>query len=259
MSINLDHIRNQLQSGEVGQRSQAVLQLQPGNGFDDQAITLLVSIICTDADLNVVEDATWVLVRHGQAATTALLDALPHPEARIRHNIVHTLGKLADADAVPALIEATNDPDPTVRLKAIYALGQVGDPRALAALIACLDDPTQNVSWTAREVIEGFGEQAMEHLIAALNQPSVQVRELVASLLGEIGGTRAVEALATAIHTEDWQIRVAVLEALSQVNDPGARAIIAERVADPHPGVRALATSLSKPREASRATRKLGW
>jgi HEAT repeat protein len=259
MSIHLNHIRNQLESAEVGQRSQAVLQLQPGNGFDDQAITLLVNIICTEADLNVVEDATWVLVRHGQAATTALLDVLPHPEARIRHNIVHTLGKLADADAVPALVEATNDPDPTVRLKAVYALGQVGDPRALAALVARLDDPTQNVSWTAREVIEGFGEQAMEHLIAALNQPSVQVRELAVSLLGEIGGTQAVEALATALHTEDWQIRVAVLEALSQINDPGARAIIAERVSDLHPAVRALATSLSQPPEQPRPARKLAW
>ena len=63
-------------------RSEAVLRLVPGAFDDAAAITMLVNVLCTDDDLNVVEDATWVLVRHGDAATTALLDVIKHADAR---------------------------------------------------------------------------------------------------------------------------------------------------------------------------------
>src|SRR5690606_31604595 len=136
----------QLQSSDVKARSQALFQLQPDSVTNPtQAIELLVEVLTTEQDLNVLEDATWVLSRYQSAATASLLTQIQHPNPRIRHNIVHALGKVTDPAAVPALISASTDPDPIVRQKSVYALGQIGDTAAIDALIVSLDDATQEV------------------------------------------------------------------------------------------------------------------
>jgi HEAT repeat protein len=230
-----------LRSPDTAARSQAVMGLQPGTGDDDRAIAALVEVLCAERDLNVVEDATWVLGRHGAAALPALLTQIAHMDARARHNIVHALGKLADAGAVPALIAATGDAESSVRAKAIVALGQVGDPRALDALIDRLDDAVQEVAWAAREVVAGFSNSAVAPLIAALGTPSVQARELAANLLGDLGDPRAVEPLLAALETPDWPVRFAILEALSNLGDPRALPAAQRLLDDPSPQVGAMA------------------
>jgi HEAT repeat protein len=246
MTDKIDTLIAQLQSPDVFQRSEAVLQLQPDAAPDDRAIAALVAVLCADDDLNVVEDATWVVVRYGKVATAPLLQAITHDSARARHNIVHALGKMGDADAVPALMAATEDVDVAVRLKAAYALGQIRDPRALEALVARLDDPVQDVQWTAREVIESFGAQARPQLIQALTVASAQVRELAASLLGEIGDSSSVDPLMAALDTDDWQVRFAIVEALGAIGDARARPAVARMAEDGDARVRAMAHAVSK-------------
>jgi HEAT repeat protein len=249
MSHRFEQSTAALQSPDVRERSQAVLQLQPGTGDADAAIASLVSVLCTDDDLNVVEDATWVLVRYGAAATSALLEALTEgkaSDARARHNLVHTLGKLADVRALPTLLTAAEDVEPTVRMKAVYALGQIGDTRAINTLIMRLDDPVQNVSWTAREVLQGFGGAAFDGLIAALSGESAQVRELAANLLGDLGDARAVDALSAALSTDDWQVRFAIVEALGAIGDARALPSLERLLDDPQPPVRALAARMTR-------------
>jgi HEAT repeat protein len=234
----------QLQSLDVRERSQAVLKLVPGSGTAPESIMALVTLLCTDDDLNVVEDATWVLVRHGPAATTALLTALPGQPARARHNLVHALGKLADRQAVPALISASADPEPAVRLKAVYALGQIGEPQALDALIARLDDPVENVRWTAREVIQRLGGHALPHLTAALSAGSETMRELAANLLGDLGDVRAIEPLVAALNSGDWQVRFAIVEALGAIGDARALPALHPLTEDTQPPVWAIANAV---------------
>jgi HEAT repeat protein len=235
-----------LESPDAVQRSQAMFQLQPGQINDDRAISALVSILCNDPDLNIVEDATWVLVRYGAAAASALLERFGHENARARHNIAHALGKLADSQTVPHLIAATQDADASVRLKSVYALGQIGDERAIDSLIERLDDPVQDIQWTAREVLEAFGKKALPHLIHALTNGSMQVRELSASLLGDIGDNRAVEPLIAAVETEHWGVRFAIVEALGKIGDTRAVPLIQRTTADTDPRVRAIANTASK-------------
>lgn len=252
MTNSLDSRLAKLKSSNAHERSQAVLQLQPGTISDENAIAALVGVLCDDEDLNVVEDATWALVRYGAAAAAVLLDAITHDHPRARHNIVHALGKIADARALPALISATQDAEPAVRLKSVYALGQIGDPQAIEALIARLDDASEDVRWTAREVLQGFGERALSPLIDALAAESAHVRELSTSLLGDLGDVRAVDALIAAVETEDWPVRLAVVEALGSIGDGRARPVIEQRVDDPHPHVRAMAHAALKRLDASK-------
>jgi HEAT repeat protein len=241
MTNTFDNLITQLQSPEVRQRSQAVMALQPGTFSEAAAISALVNVITTDDDLNVVEDATWVLVRYGASATPALLNEITHDLPRARHNVVHALGKIADRAAVPGLVTAVHDSDPTVRLKSVYALGQIGDARGIEALVAALNDPMQDVSWTAREALEGFGREALPQLIQALASESVQVRELAASLLGEIGDKSAVDPLIAALESDDSQVRVAVIEALGNIGDGRALPVVEQFTDDAHLHVRAMA------------------
>jgi HEAT repeat protein len=237
---------SRLQSTAVHDRSQAVLQLQPGAHNPVQAIPALVQVLCADPDLNVVEDATWVLARYGTAATPALLQEITHSDAHARHNIVHALGKIADRQAVPALIVATQDGDAAVRLKAVYVLGQIGDPQAIPALITRLDDPVQNVHYTAREVLQHIGSAALPHLIQALGTPSAQVREMAANLLGDLADESAVEPLITALNTSDWQVRFAIVEALGSIGVTSVIPVLERLLDDPEPPVRAITRTVLK-------------
>jgi HEAT repeat protein len=246
MTDLFDILITQLQSPDPFQRSQAALQLQPGGADDDRAVTALVNVLCTDPDLNVVEDATWVLVRYGAVATAALLNEVSHEHPRARHNAVHALGKIGDAQAVPNLMAATQDADAAVRLKSVYSLGQISDTRAIESLILRLDDPVQNVQWTAREVLESFGERALPGLIRALNTESAQVRELSASLLGDIADNSAVDPLIAAADTDDWHVKVAVVEALGTIGDGRALPLVERLTGDADSRVRAIANAVLK-------------
>jgi HEAT repeat protein len=258
---DFDVLVTQLQSSDVHTRSQAVLQLQPVTADDDKAIELLVQIVCHDTDLNVVEDATWVLARHGTNAVPFLLEHITHPEVRVRHNIVHTLGKIGskimNSDGLSAIIHATHDRESSVRLKAVYALGQIGNPQAIEAVITRLDDSVADVSWTAREVLEGFGKQALPQLIDALGTPSAQVRELVANLLSDLGDSEAVQPLIVALDTEDWQVRFAIIEALGNMGDVRALPIVEQMTQDAHAPIRAIANASLKTLQA-KATKNNG-
>lgn len=251
MTNTFDQLIAQIQSGDASRRSQAILSLLPQKFDDAQAISALVDVLRTDGDLNVVEDATWVLVQYGSQATPALLTHLTDDDPKIRHNISHALGKIADPQAISGLISATHDHVTSVRLKAVYALGQIGEPQAIPAIIRCLDDPEQEIQWTAREVLETFGAQALPDLIRSLADGSTQVRELSASLLGDIGDISSVATLITALETDDWQVRFAVIEALGNINDPRAIPHITKMTDDPDTRVRAIASNILKSLKAN--------
>lgn len=233
----------QLNANDPHQRSEAVLQL--GKLNDSRAVKPLVDVLCNDADLNVQEDATWSLVRYGDHAVDALLRVLPHDDARVRHNIVHTLGKLKRSSAVSALVTMTTDSDARVRYKAIYALGQIAVASAIPAIIARLEDEVLDVQYMAQEVLKGFGTTALDPLIAELPHGSILKRDLIIALLGEVNDPRAIQAIKTVLNDDEWQIRFAAVHALGEINHPEAWRVLEALTGDDDPRIRALATRLA--------------
>lgn len=238
----------QLQAADAAQRSEAVLWL--GKQRETRAVDALVNMLRTETDRNVQEDTTWALVRLGMAALDPLLQVLQagdHADATVRHNVVHTLGKIGHVRAVDALIMAADDDDQTVRYKAVYALGQIGDTRAIPALIKRLDDPAQAVRWLARDVLADFGAAALNSLITALKTPHTmqqdEAYELIISLLGDIGDPQAVQPLADLLHRPDaaFDIRAAAVQALGQIATPAALTLLEQAALDDDPRIRALA------------------
>jgi hypothetical protein len=57
---------------------------------------------------------------------SAIVDALRHPNPRVRFECLGLLDHLAEEESVPAMIAATSDPVPRVRRMAVHALGCQG-------------------------------------------------------------------------------------------------------------------------------------
>jgi len=57
---------------------------------------------------------------------SAIVDALRHPNPRVRYECLGLLDHLAEEESVPAMIAATSDPVPRVRRMAVHALGCQG-------------------------------------------------------------------------------------------------------------------------------------
>jgi len=236
----------QIKSRNPQERSKAVLKLQPNVIKDERIIPTLVNVLCTDDDLNVIEDATWVLTRYGKQTTPSLLARINDDNPKARHNIIHAVGKLGDDLALPAIINATQDNNTAVQLKALYVLGQLGNPQAIPTLIGKLGDHKQDIQLTACEALNTFGDKALPHLLEALQSPSPKIQEYAANLLGDIIHTDAVEPLILAIKTNNWKVRFAILEALGQIGDIRALPIAQQHLNDENSRVRTMAKAVLK-------------
>lgn len=224
---------------DPAERSHAIIEI--GRERDFLSLPALIDLLQTEADLNLVEDVTWSLVRLGERAVPALLNLLNTDHALARHNVVHVLGKLRDPRAIDGLIEATRDTDALVRHKAVYALAQIRDMRAIPALIALLEDPVPDVQLMARDVISGFGEGAMMPLVDALRGASPAAQEYMVSLLGELGATLAVPSLIRLLDHADWELRVAIATALGEIGGADAADALDRLCDDPDSRVQAVA------------------
>lgn len=240
MTEDVNKILLQLQSTDLSEQGYALNYLRFNPIDDERIIIALVDILCTDNDLNIVEDTTWTITRYGEKATSILLSRLSNDDPDARHNIVHALGKVGDVKAFPHLLDATQDSNASVRLKAVVALGQLGDIRAIDALINCLDDVI-DIAWQARDVLEFFGSVALPKLIQCLQSGSVQQRELSASILGSIGDSLGVESLIEAMDTTSEDVQLAIMDALGQIGDQRALPVIEEMTTNDDRRIQAMA------------------
>jgi HEAT repeat protein len=81
--------------------------------------------------------AASVLGRIGDlSALGPLVEALEHPDPRVRSESCLALGELRDPFAAEPLLRAAGDPEPTVRASAGSALDRIGTAGVLAALAA---------------------------------------------------------------------------------------------------------------------------
>lgn len=235
----------QLQSGDHHERSAAALEM--GKSGDPNVIPPLVAALCSDHDLNVIEDVTWALTRLQPLPIPSLLDALANADPHGRHNIVHALGKLGDRSAADALIASLRDSAKRVRAKAVFVLGQIGIAEAVPALIERLNDDDDNVRWAAFETLTLPAMNAGPALIEALSHPDEIVREGAARALGALGYELALPSLIAALDDPSFDVRSAALEALAQLaHNPAARAALENAASHPDAPTRAYAAALFK-------------
>ncbi|MFZ4737933.1 MAG: HEAT repeat domain-containing protein [Bradymonadia bacterium] len=200
-------------------------------------------------------------------AFRVLVDALKHPDARVRQLGAMGLGRLGDQSAVPRLIKALADAHVGVRRCVAAALGQLADPMSLKPLIAAVHGDDAEVRATVGDALEHFDRALVHtHLAESMRMPEVGLREGATYLMGRLrddaGLQRALKdpealvrkaaalamgnvasvgyrpALEGALSDEAWQVRVAAAEGLRRLGDHDAVPALLRAAEDPHRVVR---------------------
>lgn len=187
------------------------------------------------------------------------IEQLEHPDANVRSQAVLSLGKLADASAVPALlhrlyaeadfyvreditwslvrmgkaalaplIDLLRHENPAARVHAAHTLSKIGDPHAADALIHALRDHDPAVI-----------SKAAFALIALLGHDHHEVHTTVSSVL-ERYGTEALPLLAAALENPDWRVREQAADIMGLIESDEAVPALIGALQDEHGAVTAL-------------------
>lgn len=199
-----------------------------------EGLATLTEVARTSADARARAHAVWgigMVARRGDpSAGELLLELTGDADARVRANVMRTLGDLGVAGATAPLVAALEDVEPRVRLQAAIALGHMASPAAVGPLI-----------WLARE--NGGAEAALRHgavfglvgcaepgrLVALVADPSSEVRRTAVVALRRLAHLGVVPFLADA----DASVALEAARAVYDVPIEGALSALAARIDDP--------------------------
>jgi HEAT repeat protein len=198
-----------------------------------------------------------------------LIKALDHYDPAVRAGAARVIGRLKIAEAGDALGKAVNDSQPEVRYAAMRALGAIRDTRAVAALTEQFVYYKKGEgAWSALEALGRIGVPASVPLFTErLQDKDPYLRRAAAEGLGRAGDATAIEALErNATSDESPMVRIAMAFALQKLGrnyatrvidlmaaskvqaqgqeylielGPSMAAVIAPRIQEPDPGIRA--------------------
>lgn len=141
------------------------------------------------------------------------------------------LGDIPDPGpkAIEALIDATEDADADLQREVLLSLGRIGDRNALPALVKGLASDQRDLRLAALEAMGGFGRASdvEEHVLGLLDDADPFIRQRAIETLGRISGVRGARRLAHALDDPDREVCRAALRALSRGQ---CNADIAERI-----------------------------
>jgi len=155
----------------------------------------------------------------GDATTKKLINALDHPDRKMRIGVVEVLSDLRSIQAVPGLLLLlSSDESNEVRWASAIALGEIGDEAALAGLRKALKDPDKYVRYGVAIALEKNGWTPED--------PEGQVYFLVAAQRwDEIPGLNEVPVGPLIHHLRDYDpaVRAHAVKILGDLHDPGAK------------------------------------
>lgn len=162
-------------------------------------------------------------------ALELLIEALAHPQIRIRYLAASALGNLGFQEAVEPLIATLLNDNYTVQQFAACSLAELGDERAIDPLLQALEnmgevasseDEENEKAGAVSEIAIALGQlkstKALEPLLALLENPNSTIRYSVADALGLLGDQKAVDFLLKIVSnkSESGEVRIRAAESL---------------------------------------------
>ena len=160
--------------------------------FRDESCAQLTRMLEKEQDPAVLDSIIHGLGHlHRALAVPLILRYQDYPDRKIRFAVTCALGSFPnDARSIEGLLKLTSDPDDEIRDWAVFGLGVLGNaysPEIREALLRCLSDTNEDVR---EEAAVGLGKRRDRRLIPVLVEmlkaPDVKVRvaEAAAALLG---------------------------------------------------------------------------
>ena len=153
----------------------------------------------------------------------AILRLLSDPDADVRHNAAHLVGRLRDKSAVGALAKLVGDPSSDVRQAAIQAIGELGDPAAAVAVEPGLSDTDADVREQAINAIEELkAPMAEATLLRLMRDRDADVRQQAAHMAGNRSVVGAIPTLRRMLEDPNADVRESAVDALGNIPDSAA-------------------------------------
>jgi HEAT repeat protein len=179
-----------------------------------------------------------VLLRIGSKGEILLINALKHPDAKVRANATVALSwqfkedkqKVPSKELVTAVAEGLDDMDEVVIVEAIRGLSIIGHgaESSVPAISKRLEYHAEKVRSEAAYGLGDFGpaaRSAMPALEKATADDKSQVRVAAFISLAKIAGKEAVPTLAKGLGDDDEQVRLAVVNCLAKMQDDPAAVV----------------------------------
>ena len=155
----------------------------------------------------------------GPAVTEALATELGTLPAEKQILLTQTLGKRADAAALPALLAlAKGGGDTAARVAAVQALPEIGLASATPVLLALQNDGEDDVAKAAREALAALaGSEVDAVLVSMLSDKDAATRVAAVELLGQRRVVGAVPDLLKTAEDADESVRAASIGVLGEL------------------------------------------
>lgn len=212
---------------------------------DKRAAPVLMSLLTGDGQVARSFAARGLASLEHEPALPALIklaaDTAQGPAVRIQ--AVRAVGAMGGGEGVETLVGiiATPKVDPNLQLEATVALGEL---RQASAVDVLTDLAAHRWSSIRGAALIGLAKSEPDTFIGVLSalgrDPEWSVRASLAAALAELG-ERGVPRLQVMLEDEDQRVIPAVLNALVQTKDPGAAAVLTERLASDDAVVRMTA------------------
>ncbi len=206
-----------------------------------------------DPDWSIRGNAEEALLRFGEEAVPALLNALRTKKSRvIRENVSHCLVKMESLncenvatlfqfrepdlnywtawilgrrgpEVVPCLRHLIVEGEERVRYLALKAAAIVDSSELHELCIELLDDEYVSLRRIAAQILGDFKVvAAVEPLLRSLNNAAEDLRIVILQALGKIGQMQAFDALLEALDDERWDVKKEAVVALGQLGSEEA-------------------------------------
>jgi HEAT repeat protein len=171
---------------------------------DLKVITVLVDLLETTEDEELIEVITNSLGNMGQVAIDLLTDLLAQEETRFF--AVRSLSQIRHSQTITPLLSVVNDADINVRLTAVEALSSFHDDRVFSVLVNSLKDVSAQVRKQGVMAL-GLRKYLLTNVdLVSIIKPllydfNIDVCRQTALSLGRLGTDSAAEALFTALNS----------------------------------------------------------
>ena len=163
----------------------------------------------------------------GPEVDEKILAGFPQADAKVRVELVRSIGERNMAAGVRTLLKTARDKEKEVRLESFKALKVVAEKKDLPALVGLLIRPrsetdrseAENTVAAVARKIEDKDRQAETILVILPMVEQGRARCSILRVLGKIGGSGALDALRKALEDSDVQVRTAAIRALSDWPD----------------------------------------
>ena len=190
----------------------------------------------------------------------SLIQALSHPDLRVRVRVCQLLGEARSRTASDPLSDtARNDSEWAVRARALEALIRIGDEQTQALWLDHLREEDEDVRECILESMRGLSPPVLQtmlpDLMPYLHDPNLKIRTLMVTLIGSVRSEQAVRVLIESLEDSAADVRAQAASMLGRFSQKDAVRALEERLEDPESLVRGTAVrALGKIKDSTSIT-----